>query len=63
MKVTLRALRVTKNLTQKEAAEKVGVSTETWANYEKFKTFPDVLTIKKIESVFNVNYEDIIFLP
>lgn len=43
MKVTLRALRVMKNLTQKEAAEKVGVSTETWANYEKFKTFPDVL--------------------
>ncbi|RXK57261.1 XRE family transcriptional regulator [Enterococcus faecalis] len=63
MKVTLRALRVTKNLTQKEAAKKVGVSAETWANYERFKTFPDVLTIKKIESVFNVNYEDIIFLP
>lgn len=63
MKLTLKGLRANANLTQPEAAKAVGVSAETWHNYEKGKTFPDVLTIRKIEKVFNVKYSDIIFLP
>lgn len=63
MKVTLKALRVMKELTQKEVAKEIGVSVETWSNYERGKTFPDVLTIKKIEIFFDVNYNDINFLP
>lgn len=63
MKVTLKGLRAMRNWTQKKAAKEIGVSVETWANYEKGKTFPDVLTVKKIESVFDVGYNDIIFLP
>lgn len=62
MKVTLKGLRAMKNWTQKETAKRVGVSVDTWANYEKGKTFPDVPIIKKIEKVFDVSYNDIIFL-
>lgn len=63
MKLTLKALRVNNNLTQEEAAKRVGVSKYTWSNYELGKTFPDVPTIETIEKVFNVTYSDIIFLP
>lgn len=62
MKITLRTLRVMNNLTQKQAADKIGVDEQTWANYEKGKTFPDVPKIIRIEKEFNVNYNDIIFL-
>lgn len=63
MTMTLKALRVNYGLTQKQAGEKVGVSEDTWANWEKAKTFPDVPRIQKIESEFNISYNDILFLP
>lgn len=63
MAMTLKALRVNYGLTQKQAGEKVGVSEETWANWENAKTFPDVLKIQKIEKSFNISYNDISFLP
>lgn len=62
MKVTLKGLRAMRNWTQREAAEAIGVSVETWANYEKGKTYPDVPVIKSIEKVFDVTYNDIFFL-
>ncbi|WP_270630952.1 helix-turn-helix transcriptional regulator [Limosilactobacillus mucosae] len=62
MRVTLKALRANKGMTQEEAAKAIGVSQYTWQNYERGKTFPDVPTIKKIEKSFNVAYNDIIFL-
>ncbi|MDN0046564.1 helix-turn-helix transcriptional regulator [Megasphaera hexanoica] len=58
---TLKALRANKNWTQKEAAEAVGVSLETWANWERGKSFPDVPKIRKIEKVFKVRYNELIF--
>nr|DAO15744.1 MAG TPA: Helix-turn-helix XRE-family like protein [Caudoviricetes sp.] len=62
MRVTLKALRANKGMTQEEAAKAIGVSQYTWQNYERGKTFPDVPTIEKIEKKFNVTYNDIIFL-
>lgn len=62
MRVTLKALRANKGMTQEEAAKAIGVSHYTWQNYERGKTFPDVPTIEKIEKKFNVTYNDIIFL-
>lgn len=40
MKLTLKALRVNKNMTQSEAAKAVGVSPSTWAHYGQGKTYP-----------------------
>lgn len=63
VEITLKALRASKNLTQEDIAKKLDISVETWRNYEKGKSFPNVLTIKKIETFFKVPYSEIIFLP
>ena len=61
--MTLKALRANKNWTQAQAAKALGISMETWRNYERYITYPDVIVIRKIEKVFGVKYDDIIFLP
>lgn len=62
LSITLRAARVNKGLTQKAAAEKLGIAVDTLGMYERGKTFPDVLVIKKIEELYDVSYNDIDFL-
>ncbi|KAA8442677.1 helix-turn-helix transcriptional regulator [Weissella paramesenteroides] len=62
VKVTLKALRVNRELTQKQAGDKVGVSTDTWSSWEHAKTFPDVKQLQTIEKEFDVHYDDLIFL-
>ena len=63
MGITLKMLRARYNFTQAEASESVGVSEGTWRNWETGKSFPDVQKIIKLEEVFKVKYDDIIFLP
>jgi len=63
MAITLRAARINKGLSQKEAAQKIGISVDTLSNYERGKSFPDVPTIQRIEQVYCCLYSDIIFLP
>ena len=60
---TLKACRVNKGFTIKEAAKKLGISEFTLMNYELGKTFPTVPVINKIEELYDVSYNDIIFLP
>ena len=60
-KITLKAARANARLTQKEAAEKLGISVETLANYEKGRSFPDVIMLKKIETLYGVGYDGLIF--
>lgn len=62
VRVSLKALRVNKEMTQAEAAELVGVSVDKWASWEAKKTFPDVRDVMNIEKAFEVQYQDIIFL-
>lgn len=61
--VTLKAARINVGLTQREAAKKLGISEETVSNYERGKRFPDVPVIRKIEEVYGIPYDRIIFLP
>lgn len=61
MKYSLKAIRVNHNETQEQSAKAVGISVETWQNYEKGITFPDVPILKKIEKHFSVSYDDIDF--
>ena len=61
-KMTLKAARINRNLTAKEAAEKLGISVETLSNWEKGKTYPDIPKLKRIETVYQVGYNDLIFL-
>lgn len=62
MKMTLKALRVNADMTQKETAERLGISVSTLMFWEQGKRYPNVKDIQKIEKLFNVNYDDIIFL-
>ena len=45
-----------------EAAQKIGVSTDTLGNYDRGKSYPDIPILRKIESVYGVPYDRLIFL-
>lgn len=62
MSITLKAARINKGLSQKEAAKKIGISVDTLGNYERGRSFPDVPTIQRIERAYGCLYNDIIFL-
>ncbi len=61
-KYTLKTAREKAGFKQSEAAKKLHISVDTLSNYERGKTYPDVLLIKKIEDLYKVNYNQIIFL-
>ncbi len=63
LRITLKAARMNVNLTQVEAAEKIGVTVDTIGNWERAKSFPNALQIRRIEEVYGVPYNDLIFLP
>lgn len=63
MRTTLKNAREMANLTQAEAAEKLEINEDTLRNYEKGRSFPDVPMLRKIEKLYGVTYNQIIFLP
>ena len=63
MPMSLKAARINKNLTQREAALLIGVSVPTIANYDMGASFPDVPTIMKIDKVYGLPYSEINFFP
>lgn len=62
-KVSLKTARELKGLKQTEAAKLIGVSTDTLGNYERGKSYPDIPVLRKIEEVYGVPYDRLIFLP
>ena len=62
MAMTIKAARINKGYSQAQAAEKIGISKETLSNYERGKSYPDVPILKKIEEVYEVPYNQLIFL-
>lgn len=62
MPITLKAARINKGYSQEDAAKAIGVSSDTLSNYERGKSYPDVPILKKIEELYEIKYEDIIFL-
>lgn len=63
MKVSLKVARELNGLKQQEAAQLIGVSADTLGNYERGKSYPDIPVLRKIEEVYGVPYNRIIFLP
>ncbi len=63
IKVTLKMARELVGMNQAEAAAKLGISKDTLSNYERGKSYPDVPVIRKIEDLYGVTYDHIIFLP
>lgn len=62
MAVTLKAARVNAELTQREAAEKLGISKQTLANYEMYRTKPDIEMADKMVALYGLPVDAIIFL-
>ncbi len=63
MKLSLKMARQMRNLKQAEAAKLIGISTDTLSNYERGKSYPDVPILKRIEEVYGIPYNRLIFLP
>lgn len=63
VKITLEAARVNARLTQKEAAERLGISNVTLGNWENGITFPNAQQIDKICELYGVSYDNLNFLP
>ena len=60
---TLRTARELRGLTQAEAAKGLGIGKDTLSNYERGKSYPDVPVIRKIEELYGVSYDQLLFLP
>ena len=61
MAITLKAARVNAGLKQTEAAAALNISKSTLANYEKYKTIPDIERSTQIAALYGCTVNDIIF--
>lgn len=59
MKLTLKAARVNKGLTQGEAAQRLGITVGTLSYYERGVTKPTVDMIEKILALYELHYDNI----
>lgn len=63
VKMTLAACRINAGLTQKVAADALGISNKTLGQWENGITFPPADMIPKICELYGVTYDHINFLP
>lgn len=61
-KMTLRAARVNVGLDQKKASKALNISNKTLCAWEAGKSFPKVDKVKDICALYNIRFDDIIFL-
>lgn len=61
MKISLEAARKNAGLTQKQAADKIGISPNTLRNYETGTTSPPLKRIEKICKVYKCRMSNIFF--
>ena len=62
MKITLKALRVNRDLTQEQAASALNITARTLQNWEDYKTFPNGPQLVRICDLYGCELKDI-FLP
>ena len=60
--MTLKQARQTADLTQEDAAKKIGVSVYTLSNWERGKFFPKVIMLDKIAEVYGIPKDMIVFV-
>lgn len=62
LKISLKSARVNADLSQKYVAKVLGISNKTLSSWENGNTFPSAKYIDMLCKLYNVNYNDIIFL-
>lgn len=60
---TLKTAREMAGLTQEKACVELGIYKDTLSNYERGKSYPDVPMIRKIEKLYGIPYDQLLFLP
>lgn len=63
LKISLAAARVNRGFTQREVAEKLGISTKTLVNWENGITFPTIERVYELCELYCVSVDNLIFLP
>lgn len=58
---SLKKARTDAGYTIVQASEKLGINPMTLSNYERGKSSPTVKLIKKIEKLYNIQFQDIFF--
>ena len=61
MAMLLKAARINAEKTQEEAGKYIGKTKQTIANYECYKSKPDVATAQKLAEFYGVSVDDIIW--
>lgn len=56
----IRTIRKEKGMTQKEVAEKLGITIGAYSHYETGKRAIDVITVKKLSAIFGVSGDELI---
>lgn len=56
----IKELRIKNNLTQKEFAEKLGVTYQAVSKWENGKNMPDIMLLKEISNIFKVDIEELL---
>lgn len=59
MRVTLKAARINKGLTQEDVAKALNVTKKTVGSWEMGKTMPKIDKIEHLCQLFGCNYDDI----
>lgn len=62
-KISLKSARVNAGYSQKEASNLLGVSNKTLSSWEKGITVPKANMIDNICQLYNIKYDNLIFLP
>ena len=63
LKISLKSARVNAGYSQKQASAMLGVGNKTLSSWENGITVPKADKIDKICQLYNVSYDNLIFLP
>jgi len=61
IRFTLRAARLINGLTQKQASKALGVCVNTLSSYENDESYPDVMMLKRMEKLYGIRYDQMLF--
>ena len=53
----LKDARIRSGLTQENAAEKIGVSRQTISNWENERSYPDIISVIKLSSLYSISLD------